>query len=168
MHASKAWKAFGLSGFQLCSLPHTLQTDSNSCGVLVCWYAMQLINGRSLTDPCNTSLMRVSIYRQIHGTCLHRRSGCQHIELSKCPICKGEAQDGGTIFECRRCCQRYHAECLTVDQKCSLYCPSVFKSWTWICLVSDVLEAFYIFILLTSLKKLALILNFLEQNVHEL
>ena len=122
----KLERTFGLSGFQICSLPHTLQTDSNSCGVLVCWYAMQLINGKSLTDPCNTSLMRVTIYKQIRGTCLQRPSGCGHIELYKCPICKGEVQNGNTRFECRRCYQSYHTECLTADQKSHFYCPPMY------------------------------------------
>jgi hypothetical protein len=127
-------RTFGLSGFEIGSLPHTLQTDSINCGVLVCWYAMRLVNGKSLTDWCNTSVMRITIYKQIRGTCLQRRSGCRHIELSKCPICKVELQMGDTRFQCRRCCQSYHSICLIADQKPPVkeqsnewvfYCPPI-------------------------------------------
>ena len=122
----KLERTFALSGFQIGSMPHTLQTDSISCGVLVCWYAMQLVNGKSLVDPCNTCITRVTIYKQIRGTCLQRRSGCRHIELSKCPICKDEVRKCDAILECRRCCQRYHIDCLTADQKGNIYCPPVY------------------------------------------
>ena len=108
---------FVFSGFEIGSLPHTLQTDSINCGVPVCWYAMRLVNGKSFTDWCKTSVMRITIYKQIRGTCLQRCSGCRHIELSKCPICKVELQMGDTRFQCRRCCQSYHAICLKADQK---------------------------------------------------
>ena len=48
-------RQFHLSGFEIGSLPCTLQTDSMSCGVYACWYAMQLVNGKALTDWCNRS-----------------------------------------------------------------------------------------------------------------
>ena len=117
----------------LCHTP-TLQTDSINCGVPVCWYTMQLVNGKSFTDWCKTSVMRITIYKQIRGTCLQRRSGCRHIELSKCPICKVELQMDDTRFQCRICCQSYHAICLKADQKPPVkeqsnkwvfYCPPI-------------------------------------------
>ena len=45
---------FGMSGFQLTSPPHTPQPDSSSCGVLVCWYASQFVQGKSQNDRCDT------------------------------------------------------------------------------------------------------------------
>jgi hypothetical protein len=95
---------------------------------------LRLVNGKSLTDWCNNSVMRITIYKQIRGTCLQRCSGCRHIELSKCPICKVELQMGDTRFQCRRCCQSYHAICLKADQKPPVkeqsnewvfYCPPI-------------------------------------------
>lgn len=75
-------RKFGVSGLQLISPPHTLQPDSSSCGVLVCWYASQFVQGKSLIDSCDTYAMRVAIYNEIRGTCLRRRSGSRHLELS--------------------------------------------------------------------------------------
>ena len=54
-------RKFGLSEFQITSTPHTLQTDSSSCGVLVCWYASQFVQGKSMSDSCDTYAMRVRI-----------------------------------------------------------------------------------------------------------
>ena len=62
----------GMSGFTIISPPHTLQADSSSCGVLVCWFALQFVQEKSLTDSCNTNAMRVAIYNQIRGICLRR------------------------------------------------------------------------------------------------
>lgn len=123
---------YGMSGFEVMSPPHTLQTDSSSCGVLVCWFALQFVQGKSLTDSCNTNAMRVSIYHMIRGTCLRYRSGSRHLELSKCPLCKTliEVEEGKA--ECRRCCQCYHSKCLIPDEDdaqkkgsdCNIfYCP---------------------------------------------
>lgn len=63
---------FGMSDFTIISPPHTLQADSSSCGVLVCWFALQFVQEKSLTDSCNTNAMRVAIYNQIRGICLRR------------------------------------------------------------------------------------------------
>ena len=117
---------FGLSGFAIESPPHTLQTDLKSCGVLVCWYALQLINGRPLTSACNENAMRHSIYNTIRGGCLKRRSGL-HIELEKCPMCTRLVQNEGT--KCTRCLQLYHWECTSSDSKpnttVEYYCPPI-------------------------------------------
>ena len=118
---------FGLSGFAIESPPHTLQTDLKSCGVLVCWYALQLINGRPLTGACNENAMRHSIYNTIRGGCLKRRSGL-HIELEKCPMCKCLVESEGT--KCTRCLQQYHWGCCTSsDSKpnttVEYYCPPI-------------------------------------------
>ena len=81
-------RKFGLSEFRITSPPHTLQPDSSSCGVLVCWYASQFVQGKSLSDICDPYAMRVHIYNKIRGTCLKRRSGSRHLELLRCPLCR--------------------------------------------------------------------------------
>ncbi len=63
-------RKFSVSGFQITSQPHTLQSDSSSCGVLVCWNALRFAQGKSLSNNCDTYAMRVAIYNKICGTCL--------------------------------------------------------------------------------------------------
>ena len=58
-------RKFGLSGFQITLPPHTLQPDSSSCGVLVCWDASQSVQGKSMSDTCDPYAMRVKIYNKI-------------------------------------------------------------------------------------------------------
>ena len=115
----------GLSEFQITSPPHTLQTDSSSCGVLVCWYASQFVQGKSMIDSCDTYAMRVRIYNKIRGTCLRRRSGSPHLELSKCPLCKEAVLEKEK--ECR-CHQSYHISCVESEDQhlknnSEFYCP---------------------------------------------
>ena len=115
---------FGLSEFQISSPPHTLQQDTSSCGVFVCWYASQFVQGKSMSDGCDPYKMRVRIYNKIRGTCLKQHS--QQPELSKCPLC------GAPVFEenlkCIRCCQSYHILCIDSENHPTtrnphFYCP---------------------------------------------
>ena len=121
---------FGMSGFQLTSPPHTLQPDFSSCGVLVCWYASQFVQGKPLNDQCDTYAMRVAIYNKIRGTCLRRRSGARHLELSKCPLCRVPVLEDEGNLKCKRCCQSYHFSCVSVEERPStrenedFYCPA--------------------------------------------
>lgn len=120
-------RKFGLSGFQITSPAHTLQPDSSSCGVLVCWYASQFVQGKSMSDSCDPYAMRVRIYNKIRGTCLKLRSGSRHLELSKCPLCRGPVIE--EKLECRRCCQSYHISCIEsedqpIGSNSEFHCPS--------------------------------------------
>ncbi len=101
---------FGMSHFEIESPRHTLQTDLKSCGVLICWYALQIIEGKPITDPCNEYETRVLIYNEIRGSCMKRRSGFPYIELLKCPNCKSSVDHDK--MECQRCFQQYHIGCL--------------------------------------------------------
>ena len=103
-------RKFGLSGFQITSPPNTLQPHSSSCGVLMCWYASQFVQGNSMSDTCDPYAMRVKIYNKIPGTCLKRRPGCRRLELLKCPLCREEVLE--QIIKCRRCYQSYHISCV--------------------------------------------------------
>ena len=105
---------FGLCDFVVVSSPHTLQTDLKSCGVLVCWYALQLINDKPLTEPCNENAMRQLIYNTIQGSCLKARSGF-HIDLSKCPLCTNVVESKEEEMQCDRCFQQYHRACYDVS-----------------------------------------------------
>jgi hypothetical protein len=116
---------FGFSGFQLESPPHTLQTDLKSCGVLVCWYALQIVQGKPITDSCNEYAIRAAIYDEIRGNCMKRRSGLPYVELLKCTECQLPVNDDK--IECGRCFQQYHLGCIkqaigTVTEV-NFYCP---------------------------------------------
>ena len=119
-------RKFGLSEFQITSPPHTLQPDSSSCGVLVCWYASQFVQGKSMSDSCDPYAMRVRIYNKIRRTCLKRRSGSRHLELSKCPLCRAPVLK--EEIKCSRCCQSYHISCnisenQTTRNNSQFFCP---------------------------------------------
>ena len=119
------FRKFGFSGFQLESPPHTLQTDHKSCGVLVCWYALQILQGKPITDYCNEYAIRAAIYDEIRGNCMKRRSGLPYVELQKCTECKLPVDDDK--IECGRCFQQYHLGCIkqatgTVTDV-NFYCP---------------------------------------------
>lgn len=122
-------RKFGVSGFQLTSPQHTLQPDFSSCGVLVCWYASQFVQRKSLSDSCDSFAMRFLIYNEIRGTCLRRRSGSRHLELSKCPFCRALVLEDTAKLECKRCCQCYHVLCISseeqpVGERSEFYCPT--------------------------------------------
>ena len=119
------FRKFGFSGFQLESPPHTLQTDHKSCGVLVCWYALQILQGKPITDYCNEYAIRAAIYDEIRGNCMKRRSGLPYVELQKCTECQLPVDDDK--IECGRCFQQYHLGCIkqatgTVTDV-NFYCP---------------------------------------------
>ena len=119
------FRKFGFSGFPLESPPHTLQTDLKGCGVLVCWYALQILQGKQITDSCNNYPVRTAIYDEIRGNCMKRRSGSPYVELLKCTECHLPVDHDK--IECRRCFQQYHLECikeaLGTATVAHFYCP---------------------------------------------
>ena len=104
---------FGITDDWLLETPETnRQTDGDSCGVFVCWFATQIINGQSLTaNLFNPLLFRKIIYETIVGNCLRRQMFANNhcLQCIKAPI---KADDW---IQCDKCEQWWHCSCVGIS-----------------------------------------------------
>jgi len=88
--------------------PHILQQDASSCGVLLCFYAEQIVSKTS-ADVIDTVKYRKSIYDLICGQCLQNK----HYSAQHCIACQSEIlHPNMTAVICYNSHQPCHLHCL--------------------------------------------------------
>ena len=94
------------------SIPdHTLQDDSLSCGVMVCWYGNVLANNGDITAQVDKVEQRKNIFFKIVGNCLKDSTDhFTHKDKISCRECRNS--NGNDWIECVRCQQWYHCACV--------------------------------------------------------
>ncbi|KAF4103622.1 hypothetical protein G5714_016505 [Onychostoma macrolepis] len=105
-------KGFRGTTWKCLKLPHSLQTDGNSCGVFVCKFAEAILTGGNLNFPCGPD--NIAVMRKDIGQRLLNESE----DLSDlCLACGNEypyTEDKlDTWIECDSCSGWYHWDCMS-------------------------------------------------------
>ena len=93
------------------SKDHSIQSDANSCGALICHYAEQIIVGNAVTRKVSPVALRRRLSAVVVGNCCVNAR-----EHSHCPKCKRKDDASESWIGCDVCHQWHHLKCLGLDE----------------------------------------------------